>query len=452
MIAATAIRLPPSNVKKLAAIAMVGTSIEWYDFYIYGTAAALVFPTLFFSGNLPPLIGLLAAFSTFSIGFIARPFGAIFFGHFGDRFGRKKALVIALVMMGVATSLIGMLPSYAVAGPLAPLLLMILRFAQGLAIGGQWGGAVLLVTETAPGHQRGFYGSFAQAGVSVGVILANLAFFAMSSMLSQAEFMSWGWRLPFVASVLLVVLALYIQLRLEESPVFRELHEQARKRGALSRTDLKGKTVKHRSPVIEAIQLYPKQILLTAGAFMALQVTFFILVAFVVAYGSNAAGLGLPRTTMLLAVLIGAVFMAPSIILSAAFSDTHGRRGIYITGAVLLGIWAFVLFPLIETKSFPLIVIAITGGFILMGLMYGPQGAFISELFGTKVRYSGASLGYQCGAIAGGAFAPLIATALVAKFNGSFAVSVYIACACLVTAISVLLLDETYKRDLSEIE
>jgi MFS family permease len=274
----------------------------------------------------------------------------------------------------------------------------------------------------------------------------------VSSTLSQAEFITWGWRLPFIASVILVVLALYIQLRLQESPVFRELHERSRKSVSLGGADPPAQTAKSGSPVLDAIRSYPKQILLTAGAFMALQVTFFILVAFVVAYGSNAAGLGLPRTTMLLAVLIGAIFMAPSIILSAAFSDTHGRRGIYITGAVLLGIWAFVLFPLIETKSFPLIVIAIGGGFIFMGLMYGPQGAFISELFSTKVRYSGASLGYQCGAIVGGAFAPLIATALVARFKGSFAVSVYIACACLITAISVLLLDETYKRNLSEIE
>lgn len=428
-------------LKKLSAIATVGTSIEWYDFYIYGTASALVFPTLFFPASLPPLAALLAAFSTFAVGFIARPVGGIVFGHFGDKRGRKKALVSALVLMGICTALIGALPSYDKIGVLAPLALILLRFIQGLAIGGQWGGAILLVVETAPQNQRGFYGSFAQIGVCVGLALANIAFFIASSQLSPEDFAAWGWRIPFVLSIALVFVAIYAHLRLEDTPIFRELQEKQQKKAVAS------EEVK-RSPVLEAIRLHPRQIVLAAGAFMALQVAFFIVVTFVVAYGSNPATLAIPRSQMLIAVLIGAIFMLPSVMLSAAFSDRYGRRGIYMTATVLLMIWSFVLFPLIETKSFPLIVLGLTVEFIIMGMIHGPHGAFMSELFGTKVRYSGASLGYQGGAILGGGFAPLIATALLAHFGTSLAISVYIALACGITLLSVFLLEETHKKDL----
>lgn len=428
-------------LKKLCAIATVGTSIEWYDFYIYGTASALVFPTLFFPSSLPPLAALLAAFSTFAVGFIARPVGGILFGHFGDRLGRKKALVSALVLMGIGTALIGALPSYDKIGVLAPLALIFLRFLQGLAIGGQWGGAILLVVESAPQNRRGFYGSFAQIGVCFGLAFANIAFFIASSQLSQEDFVSWGWRIPFVLSIALVFVAIYAHVKLEDSPIFRELQEQQERKVAPALG------VK-RSPVLEAIRLHPRQIVLAVGAFMALQVAFFIVVTFVVAYGSNPATLAIPRSQMLIAVLIGAIFMLPSVMLSAAFSDRHGRRGIYMTATALLMVWSFVLFPLIETKSFPLIVLGMTVEFIIMGMIHGPHGAFMSELFGTKVRYSGASLGYQGGAILGGGFAPLIATALLAQFGTSLAISVYIALACGVTLLSVFLLEETHKKDL----
>ncbi len=441
----------PHNIKKLAAIGMLGTSIEWYDFYIYGTAAALLFPTLFFPSTLPPFVALIAAFSTFAVGFVARPIGGIIFGHFGDKLGRKKALVVALVLMGTCTAGIGLLPSYATAGIFAPLLLIILRFAQGIAIGGQWGGAVLLITETAPSHRRGYYGAFAQAGVCVGIVLANLAFLITSSQLSQEDFMSWGWRIPFVLSVVLVAVALYIQLHLEDTPIFRQLQALAEERAKADAASNPAPVVSS-SPVFDALRSYPKQIALAAGMFMALQVTFFITVTFVVAYGSSAAGLGLTRNTMLLAVLIGAAFMAPSVFWAASFSDRHGRRGIYIAGALLLAVWIFVFFPLIETKSFPLIVLGLSVTFILMGFLHGPHAAFLIELFRTKVRYSGASLGYQFGAIIGGGFAPLIATALVAEFGTTLAVSVYIAIACLITAFCVYLLEETHKRELHEIE
>ncbi len=452
------------SATEVAVIALLGTSIEWYDFFIYGTAAALVFPTLFFPENLPPLVGLMAAFSTFAVGFIARPLGGILFGHFGDRMGRKKTLVIALIMMGVATTFIGLLPPYATLGVLAPLALIVLRFVQGLAIGGQWGGAMLLVTEMAPMRKRGYYGSFAQAGAPVGVILANLIFLFVSVNLPQDDFMAWGWRVPFIISIVMIPLALYVQLRLEETPAFRQLQElKVQREGNLLReksaeSGLSIAQVKaqldaehHPSPVLEALKAYPKEIALAAGAFLAVQVTFYILIAFIVAYGASPGGLNLSRDMMLAAVLVGAVFMLVAIFVSGAVSDRYGRRGIFLAGAALLGVWGFFIFPLVETGSFLWIVVAISVGQIFVAMMYGPQAAFFAELFSTKVRYSGASLGYQIGAILGGAFAPMIATALLAEFGNTLPISIYIALACLITIASVLALQETYQRNLHEI-
>jgi len=438
--------IPIQSIRKVALAALAGTSIEWYDFFIYATAAALVFPSVFFSSDMPPLVGLLASFSTFAVGFVARPVGGVLFGHFGDCFGRKRALVSALMLMGVATTLIGCLPGYGVIGVTAPALLILLRFLQGLAIGGQWAGAVLIVTETAPRNSRGFYGSFAQAGAPVGVVLANLAFLIVTSNVSPQAFVTWGWRIPFIVSIALIGLALYMQLRIEETVTFRALQARA---GART-PELKPGREASRSPVLEALRLHPRQIVLAAGAFMAVQVTFYILIAFVIAYGTSSAGLALPRETMLLAVLIAAVVMVPALLLSAAFSDRYGRRGIYIAGATALGIWAFALFPLIETRSLLWITVAVSVGQVFVAMMYGPQAAFLSEMFGTNVRYSGASLGYQLGAIAGGALAPLIATAILARYESSFGISVYIAAACLITVVATALLQETYRTDLNE--
>jgi MFS family permease len=316
-----------------------------------------------------------------------------------------------------------------------------LRFVQGLAIGGQWGGAVLLATECAPPNKRGLYGSFAQAGAPVGVILANLAFLLVSANTSQKAFLLWGWRIPFVASMLLVALAMYVQLRLEDSPAFEKVRA----------TKAATKPTASKSPVLDALHMYPKQIALAAGAFLAVQVTFYILIAFVVAYGTSPAlGLNLSRETMLVGVLVGAVVMVPAIFISGALSDRYGRRGIFMAGAVLLGLWGFGLFPLIDTGSLLWISVAVGVGQILVAMMYGPQAAFLAEMFSTRVRYSGASLGYQLGAIIGGALAPLLATSLLAKFGSSLAISVYIAIACAITTVSVILLRETYQADMHE--
>jgi metabolite-proton symporter len=433
-------------MRQVAVTALGGTSIEWFDFFIYGTAAAIVFPQVFFAEDMPRYVSLIASFSTFAVGFLARPIGGIVFGHFGDRVGRKGALVTALCLMGVATTLIGLLPGYATAGAFAPLMLIVLRFAQGLAVGGQWGGAMLLVTETAPIHRRGFYGAYAQAGAPVGLVLANLAFLAVTATTSPEQFMSWGWRIPFLSSVILIALSLYVQLKLEDTPAFKDLQQAA--------TDQAARTpapARKRSPVLQAIVTYPRQIALAAGAFLAVQVTFYILVTFVVAYGTDPEGLDLSRTGMLTAVLVSSIIQVPCLFYFAARSDRHGRRGIYMTGALLMAVWAFVMFPLIDTGSLALITIAVCGGQIIIAMMYGPQAALLAELFSTEVRYSGASLGYQMGAILGGGLAPIIATALLAWTGSTLGISIYIAIACVVTWLSVYLLKDNHQRSLEDV-
>ena len=308
-----------SNMQKVALTALAGTSIEWYDFFLYGAAAALVFPTAFF-GEVPESTALILSLLTFAAGFIARPIGGIIFGHFGDKVGRKKTLVAALMLMGIASTLIGLLPTYAMIGVTAPILLTILRFAQGLAIGGQWGGAMLLVTESAPSNKRGYYGAYAQAGAPIGVILANLAFISTSALLSDDAFMSWGWRIPFLASAILIGISMYIQLTMEDTKAFKELQNLR-----ASQDQVSNKVVQ-KSPVLEALIKYPKRIALAAGAFLSIQVTFYILVAFLLAYGVKSADM--TRNDMLSAVLIGSAVMVPVQFMFSSYSDRNGRKGI----------------------------------------------------------------------------------------------------------------------------
>ncbi len=430
-----------SNMRTVALTALAGTSIEWYDFFIYATAAALVFPSLFFPES-TPTIALILSFSTFAFGFIARPVGGILFGHFGDRIGRKRTLVLALVLMGIASTMIGLLPTYGTIGIAAPILLSVLRFAQGLAIGGQWGGAMLLVTESAPADKRGFWGSFAQAGAPVGVILANLAFIGISAAVSDEAFMSWGWRVPFLSSVLLIGISMYIQLHLEETEAFKEL-EMVRE----AHQEVGSAPAVKRSPVIEALVKYPKTIFLAAGAFLSVQVCFYILIGFILAYGSDPDGAALSRDSMLAAVLIASAIQIPFQTWASAYSDKHGRRGIFMVGAICMGAWSFVLFPLVDTGNFLLVIVGVSGGLGALGMMYGPQAAFYTELFSTEVRYSGSSLGYQIGAIVGGAFAPTIATILWTEYAIIW-VSVYMALASLATLICVWMLTETSGQSL----
>jgi len=428
-----------SNIRKVALTSLAGTSIEWYDFFLYGAAAGLVFPKLFF-GEASPTTALILSFLTFAAGFIARPVGGIIFGHFGDLIGRKKTLVIALMLMGISSTLIGLLPTYATIGVAAPILLTLLRFAQGIAIGGQWGGAMLLVTESAPKEKRGYYGAFAQAGAPIGVILANLAFIGVGLFTNEESFLAWGWRIPFLASFVLIIISLYIQLRLEDTEAFKELE-------SLKEQDPNEDKIIKSSPILEAIRKYPQRISLAAGAFLSVQVTFYILIAFLLAYGVETTDLD--RDDLLMAVLIGSAIMVPTQFYFSAYSDRNGRKGVFMAGAALTAVWAFAIFPLMASGSFLLAVLAITVGLTFLGMMYGPQAAFFAELFSTEVRYSGASLGYQLGAIIGGSFAPIIATLLWKNYD-IFWVSVYIAFASILSLISVYMLTETFQKDLND--
>ena len=427
------------NMRRVALTSLAGTSIEWYDFFLYGTAAAVIFPKAFFPQDLPPMVLLIISFSTFAVGFIARPLGGVVFGHFGDQVGRKRTLVIALMMMGVATTLIGLLPTYQSIGIAAPLMLVALRFIQGLAVGGQWGGAMLLVTESAPSEKRGWYGAYAQAGAAVGVILANLAFLSVSTSMSDEAFIEWGWRLPFIASIVLIGISLYVQLSMEDTEAFKALKAAQAEAGE--------QTAVSKSPVLEAIRRYPRRIMLAAGAFLSVQVTFYILIAFVIAYGLNSPSVELTRDEMLTSVLIAAAAMIPALFYFSGMSDRVGRKQIYRWGAILTGVWGLALFPLIDTGNPLMITLAVTVGMIFLGMQYGPQAAYFTELFSTEVRYSGASLGYQIGAILGGALAPTIAVLLWTEL-GIFFVSLYILLAAGLTLWSLSQLEETGGRSL----
>jgi MFS family permease len=424
---------------RLALLGLAGASIEWYDFFIYATAAALVFPRLFFSETLPPLVALIASFSTFAVGFVARPAGAVLFGHLGDRVGRKAAFAAALITMGAATTLIGVLPSYHAMGVLAPIALVLLRFTQGLAVGGQWGGAILLAIESAPKSRRGLYGSIVQASVPLGVVLANLAFLVTNAVMSPAAFMAYGWRIPFLGSIALVGLGIFIQVRLADTVAFRQLRASAR-------APPKGRT----SPVFEVLRSCPRLILIAGGAGVGNILAFYILITYVVAYGTSAAGLQLPRGTMLGAVLIAQIATAPVTCLAGMVSDRYGRRHICMTGVALMGVWAFVLFPLLETRSPLWITVAISVGFCVLSLTYGPLAALFAETFSTRVRYSAVSLAYQIAGVVGGGLAPIIATALFARFHSNLSISIYIAAACALSWVCLGMLKSTHHTQLDD--
>jgi MHS family shikimate/dehydroshikimate transporter-like MFS transporter len=422
------------SIIAVAIVSLIGSTIEWYDFFIYGTAAALVFNKLFFP-SFDPLVGTLLAFTTFAVGFVARPVGGIIFGNLGDRIGRKRTLAAALILMGVATTLVGLMPGYATIGVAAPIILTILRFCQGLAVGGQWGGAVLIATENAPQNRRGLFGSFAQLGVPISIIISNALFLILAATTSKAAFAAWGWRIPFLVSVLLIVVGLYVQWRLEETIAFervQEAHAEAR------------------IPIWDALRTYPKEIALAAGAFVVINGTFYILITYILAYGTTVVKV--PQSTMLTGVLISAVFGIFAIIGFSALSDKIGRRGLYMAGALLLAVWGFPLFWLVNTGSAIAIWIALVVGQVFLSMMYGPQAAFYSELFTARLRYSGASLGYQIGALFGGGLATIIAAALYDATRNSISISIYILIMGLVSFVSVFLLTETYQRDVDEVQ
>ncbi|MHA6316618.1 MFS transporter [Altererythrobacter sp. CAU 1778] len=421
----------PSTVR-LALTSMGASGVEWYDFFVYGTAAALVFPRLFFSPDLSPFVAQLAAFSTFAVGFIARPLGGVVFAHYGDLYGRKRMLFAALLIMGFSTLAVGLLPTYDTIGMLAPILLIALRFIQGLAVGGQWGAAALIAIENAPEGRKGLFGSFVQIGVPAGVILANIAFFATDGMMSPEQFAAWGWRVPFLLSVVVIMLAFYVQHKMEESREF----EASKASRAADRTD----TSKRRSPIFDVIAKRWGVILMAGGAFIASNACFYVIITWVISYGTTT--LGLPKSLMLGGIMIGSFFMIPALIFVAHLSDTKGRFGIFRLGCILTGGFSFAFFPLLETGTLTGIAAATSIALSLIALMYGPQAALFAELFDTEVRYSGATLGYQVGVLLGGGFTPMIATALFEYFSSSFAIAWFMAGCCLISAICVTVLHD----------
>jgi MFS transporter, MHS family, shikimate and dehydroshikimate transport protein len=414
-----------SSIRLVALASLVGTTIEWYDFFLYGTAAALVFNRLYFP-TFDPLAGTLAAFGTYAVGFIARPIGGIIIGHYGDRIGRKSMLVLTLTIMGVATFAIGLLPTYAQIGPWAAVCLVALRLAQGFGVGGEWGGAVLMAVEHAPANARGFYGSLPQMGVPAGLLLST-AVFAQFARLPEDQFLSWGWRVPFLVSIALVGVGLVIRLRILETPLFLRMKE--------TRSET-------RRPVVEVLRNHRKEVLVAVGLRLAENGAFYIYTVFVLVYGTQRAGLS--RQTLLNGILIGAAAALVAIPFCGSLSDRFGRRPVYLFGACVTALFAYPLFWLLDTGSAPLVWLALFVALVFAhSPMYGPQAAFLSELFGTRVRYSGASLGSQLASVIAGGLSPFIATALLPYGRGALAS--YVIAMALVTIVTVIVAAETRK-------
>jgi metabolite-proton symporter len=432
-------RQPRTNIIRVVAASMAGTAVEWYDFFLYGVAAAVVFPAVFFPSD-DPAVGTLLALGTFAIGFVARPLGGLVFGHYGDKIGRKKLLVISLVSMGAATFAIGLLPGYATIGLAAPLLLVVLRLVQGFAIGGEWGGAVLIVSEHGDPARRGYWASWPQAGVPVGQLLANALLFLLAAVQSEEAFQSWGWRIPFLLSAVLVLIGLYIRLSIEESPVFREAQVRAAERAAAGEREV--------VPIVDVFRRYPREVFTAMGARFVENVSYYIFTIVITTYMTKR--LGLPSSFVLGAVLIGTAVHLVVIPVWGALSDRFGRKPIYLVGAAGVGVWAFAFIALIDTGNFALTTLAVIGGLVFHAAMYGPQAAFLSELFGTKVRYSGTSVGYQLASVVAGGLAPIIAVALYTSFDSGYAVAVYVALSALLTIVAVASYGETRHRDLAE--
>ncbi|AOE85511.1 MFS transporter [Pseudomonas sp. TCU-HL1] len=422
-----------TDMKKVAVASVIGTTVEWYDLFVFATASALVFNKIFFPG-FDPLVGTLLAFGTFASAYGARIIGAALFGHFGDRLGRKSMLLISLLTMGAATFAIGLLPDYESIGIWAPISLLTLRIIQGLALGGEWGGAVLMAVEHAPKNRRGLYGSWVQIGVPAGTMLANLAFLLIATSISNEDLLSWGWRVPFLASILLIVVGLYIRLNIHETPSFK----------AVEKT---GEQVK--VPLFEVFGKYWKQVLLGGVATMSTGTSYNLIVAFGLTYGTQT--LGFSRGEMLSVVLASCaacIFMLPFF---GALSDRIGRKPIIVGGIIAEALVAFPMFWLMDTKELPLVF----AGYLLLmtafAANYGPIATFLAELFGTKVRYSGLSISYMLSGLLGSAATPLVTTALLSMTGKGSSVAWYMVGSAAVSLIALLLLTETFKKDLNAV-
>ncbi len=420
------------QVRRAAMASAIGTTIEWYDFFLYNTAAALVFPALFFPES-SSYAGAMQSFATYFVGFAARPIGAAIFGHYGDRIGRKTTLIITLLVMGLASAVIGIMPGTETIGIAAPILLVTLRVLQGLAVGGEWSGSVLLTMEWGDQKRRGLLGSFAQIGVPVGLVLGTGGMTLLSATMSEEAFDSWGWRIPFLASLILVAVGLVIRLRILETPMFARVLDQ-------------GKTAS--APVMEAIRHHWREILLSAGVRFAEQMPFYLFTTFVLTYVVQVHHYS--KTFVLSAVLVGATVELATIPLFSHLSDTLGRRRIYTSGAVIAGLFAFPYFYVLTHGPAAMIFVVVVLSMIIHSMMYGPQAALIGESFPTHLRYGGAGLGYQLASVFAGGPAPLLATWLLHETGTPYSISIYIVIAAVITVVCCLALADRSRADIED--
>ncbi|WP_369745535.1 MFS transporter [Paenarthrobacter sp. AMU7] len=427
---AASVRVDQAKMKKIAFASVIGTTVEWYDLFLFGTASALVFNKIFFP-SFDPVVGTLLAFGTFAAAYLARTLGAIIFGHFGDRVGRKSMLLVSLITMGAATFAIGLVPDYNTIGVWAPLFLLILRVIQGLALGGEWGGAVLMTVEHAPSNRRGFFGSLVQIGVPAGTLMANLAFLAVVASVSQDALISWGWRIPFLASAILVVVGIYIRLNIEETPSFQAVKDAG---------------AKAKLPFTTLMREHWKQVLLGALATMSTGSTFTLITASAVAYGKK--DLGHSDTTMLLAVMVSCALCFVLIPMFGRLSDSFGRKPIIIAGVAAEALLAFPMFWLMDTKSVALLFIAYIAMMCAFAAHYGPLATFLAELFGSKVRYSGLSVAYMLSGLLGSATTPFITTWLLGVTHQSSSVAWFALITASISLVALLVLTETRKGNI----
>ncbi|MEH3138195.1 MFS transporter [Mycolicibacterium neoaurum] len=429
---------PTTGLKRVVTASMAGTVVEWYEFFLYGTAATLVFSKVFFAQTGSELDAILAAFVTYAVGFIARPLGGIVFGHFGDKYGRKKLLQFSLLLVGAATFAMGCLPTFNQIGYWAPALLVTLRFIQGFAVGGEWGGAVLLVAEHSPDRQRGFWASWPQAGVPAGNLLATIVLLVLTTTLSDAAFLSWGWRVAFWLSAVVVLVGYYIRTKVTDAPIFVEAQQEAERIKASSLS------------VVEVLKRYPRGVFTAMGLRFGENIMYYLVVTFSITYLKTQVGAD--TSTILWYLLFAHAVHFAVIPLVGRLSDRYGRRPVYIMGALLGATWGFFAFPMMNSGNYAVVTASVTIGLVIHALMYAPQPAIMSEMFPTRMRYSGVSLGYQVTSIVAGSLAPIIAVKLLDIYDSSVPIAVYLGLACGVSFLAALVTRETKGIDLKTLD
>ncbi|MCW2553496.1 MAG: transporter [Mycobacterium sp.] len=428
----------PTGLRRVVAASMAGTVVEWYEFFLYGTAATLVFSKVFFSSSTSDLDAILASFVTYAVGFAARPLGGVVFGHYGDKYGRKKLLQFSLLLVGAATFLMGCLPTFGQVGYLAPALLVILRFVQGFAVGGEWGGAVLLVAEHSPNKERGFWASWPQAGVPAGNLLATIVLLVLTITLSDAAFLSWGWRVAFWISAVVVLIGYYIRTKVTDAPIFVAAQQEAERIKATSFS------------VLEVLKRYPRGVFTAMGLRFGENIMYYLVVTFSITY--LKVQVGADTSTILWYLLVAHAVHFAVIPMVGKLADRFGRRPVYFVGAALGATWGFFAFPMMNSGNYAIVTAAVTIGLVFHAIMYAPQPAIMAEMFPTRMRYSGVSLGYQVTSIVAGSLAPIIAVKLLEVYDSSVPVAIYLAVACAITLIAVVFTRETMGIDLKSLD